>query len=113
MLVRPAQIRANAEDAAFTIPAAAGLRKCYRELTVPVTIFAGEADKIVEPDTHARRLHAELSNSELHVLPGLGHMLHYAVPEQLVAAVATTQTRPGGSLERQGDRLVAELGVIT
>ena len=109
MLVRPAQIRANAEDAAFMIPAAAGLRKRYRELTVPVTIFAGEADKIVEPDTHARRLHAELSNSELHVLPGLGHMLHYAVPEQLVAAVASTQTTVGRSLERQGDRLLAEL----
>ena len=113
MLVRPVQIRANAEDAAFMIPAATGLRERYRELTVPVTIFAGEADKIVEPDTHARRLHAELSNSELHVFPGLGHMLHHAVPEQLVAAVASPPTRVGGSLERQGDKLLAELGVTT
>lgn len=103
MLVRPAQIRANAEDAAFMIPAATGLSKRYRELTVPVTIFAGEADKIVKPDTHARRLHAELSNSELHILPGLGHMLHYAIPEQLVAAVASTRTTVGSSVERQGD----------
>ena len=90
MLVRPGQIRANAEDAGFMIPAAAGLRKRYRDLTVPTAIFAGESDKIVDPDENARKLHGELSNSELHVLPGLGHMLHHAVPEQVVAAIETT-----------------------
>lgn len=113
MLVRPSQIRANAEDAAFMVPAAAGLCKRYRELTIPVTIFAGEADTAADPDTHARRLHAELSNSELHVFPGLGHMLHYAVPEQLVAAVASTRTTVGRSVERPGDSLLAESGVTT
>jgi pimeloyl-ACP methyl ester carboxylesterase len=90
MLVRPSQIRANAEDAAFMIPAAAALRKRYAGLTVPTVIFAGGADKVVGPDSHARQLHAELSNSELHVLPGLGHMLHHAVPEHVVAAVASS-----------------------
>ena len=97
MLVRPSQIRANAEDAAFMIPGAAALRKGYAGLNVPTVIFAGGADKVVKPDRHARRLHAELSNSELHVLPGLGHMLHHAVPEQVAAAVATgsTETLPG------------------
>ena len=87
MLVRPQQIRANAEDAAFMIPAAAFLSKRYAELAMPVVIFAGEADKVVDPDTHARQLHAELSTSELHVLPGLGHMLHYPALEPVVDAV--------------------------
>jgi pimeloyl-ACP methyl ester carboxylesterase len=91
MLVRPGQIRANAEDAAFMVPSAAALRKRYTELTVPTAIFAGGADRVVDPDTNARKLHAELSNSELHVLPGLGHMLHHAVPEQVMAAVASTR----------------------
>ncbi|MGZ5145919.1 MAG: alpha/beta fold hydrolase, partial [Burkholderiales bacterium] len=89
MLVRPSQIRANAEDAAFMVPAAASLRKRYAELTVPTAIFAGEADGVVNPDDNARKLYAELSNSDLHVLPGLGHMLHHAVPEQLMAAIAS------------------------
>jgi pimeloyl-ACP methyl ester carboxylesterase len=92
MLVRPSQIRANAEDAAFMIPAAASLRKRYGELTMPVTIFAGEADKVADPDTHARQLHAELRKSELHVLPGLGHMLHYAALEQIVSRMAAIET---------------------
>ena len=92
MLVRPAQIRANAEDAAFMIPSAASLRKRYAELAVPTAIFAGEADKVVDPDTHARQLHAELRNSELNVLPGLGHMLHHDALDRIVAAVAALQT---------------------
>ncbi|MDX9886993.1 alpha/beta hydrolase [Thauera sp.] len=103
MLVRPVQIRANAEDAAFMVPAAAGLRERYDKLTIPVTIFAGEADKVVDPEAHARRLHAALSNSDLHIIPGLGHMLHHAVPEQLVAAVRSNQTTAGNSVERQGE----------
>ena len=89
MLVRPAQIRANAEDAAFMIPAAAALRKRYATLAVPTAIFAGGADKVVDLDTHARQLHAELSESELHVLPDLGHMLHHTVPDQVIAAIAS------------------------
>jgi len=96
MLVRPSQILANAEDAAFMIPAAISLRKRYAELTLPVTIFAGAADKVVDPDTHARQLHAELRNSELHVLPGLGHMVHYFGREDIVSAVSTGHA-PGTS----------------
>lgn len=97
MLVRPAQIGANAEDAAFMVPGAASLSKRYAQLTIPVTIFAGEADKVVDPETQARRLHTALRNSELHIIPGLGHMLHHAVPEQVVAAVASTPTAAGSS----------------
>jgi pimeloyl-ACP methyl ester carboxylesterase len=87
LLVGPTQIRANAEDAAFMIPAAAALRKRYRELQIPAAIFAGAADTIANPDTHARRLHVELPNSEVFVLPGVGHMVHHFVPEQVAAAV--------------------------
>ena len=88
MLVRPGQIRANAEDAAFMIPAAAALRKRYAELSVPTVIFAGDADKIVKLDAHARKLHAELRNSVLHVATGVGHMVHHAAPGRVVAAIA-------------------------
>jgi len=92
MLVRPAQIRANAEDAALMIPSAASLRKRYAELAIPTAIFAGEADKVVDPDAHARQLHAELRNSQLNVFPGLGHMLHHDALDQIVAAVGALQS---------------------
>ena len=89
MLVRPMQIRANAEDAAFMIPAAAGLQNRYVEVTAPAVIFAGEADPVVDPDAHARKLHTQLSNSALQMLPGVGHMAHHAAPGEIVAAISS------------------------
>ena len=77
------------EDGTFMMPGAAALRKRYRQLAAPTVIFAGEADKIVKPDAHARRLHTELGNSVLHVLPGVGHMLHHAAPQAVAAAVTS------------------------
>jgi pimeloyl-ACP methyl ester carboxylesterase len=88
MMLRPAQLRANSEDAAFMVPAAAALAKRYKELTMPVVILAGAADKVVEPDRHACQLSRELSNSELRILPGLGHMIHYFAVDEIVSAVA-------------------------
>lgn len=90
MLVRPLQIRADAEDAAFMIPAARELSKRYSEIIVPVVIFAGEDDKVVSPDKQARNLHAQLSGSELHVIPGEGHMVHYGQLDKVIAAVEST-----------------------
>ena len=94
MMLRPGQLRANAEDAALMIPAAASLRKRYGELTMPVTILAGAADKIVDPDRHARQLHRELRDSELHVLRGVGHMTHHFAVEEIVSAITTSRFDP-------------------
>jgi pimeloyl-ACP methyl ester carboxylesterase len=88
MMLRPWQLRANAEDAALMIPAAAALQKRYGELTMPAVILAGAADKVVDPDRHARELSSELRDSELRVVPGLGHMVHYFAVDEIVSAVA-------------------------
>ena len=95
MIVRPQQLRANAEDAALMIPAAASLRKRYSELTMPVTILAGAADKIVDPERHARELHRELPNGELHILPDVGHMAHHFGVEQILAAIKPARVSTG------------------
>jgi pimeloyl-ACP methyl ester carboxylesterase len=91
MLLRPSQMRANAEDAAFMIPSVATLRKHYSELRIPAVILAGDADRVIDPDAHSRRLHGELRNSELRIVPGVGHMLHHAIPDALVEAVASAE----------------------
>lgn len=87
LMLRPVQIRATAEDAAFMIPAAARFHERYGELQLPVKIVAGAKDRIVDVESHAMRLQQDLPNSELMVLAGLGHMVHYAVPDRIVAAV--------------------------
>ena len=87
MLVRPQQLRANAEDATFMTPAASRNAKRYGELRMPVTILAGADDAIVNPEDHAMRLHAEVAGSRLVIVPGAGHMVHHDAPAEVVAAV--------------------------
>jgi hypothetical protein len=45
MMVRPNQIRTDAEDAAFMMPVAATSSARYKELRLPITIIAGADDK--------------------------------------------------------------------
>ena len=87
MLVRPKQLKANAQDAVFMIPDAGRLRKLYGDIKVPVVILAGEKDMIVNPEANARKLHDVINGSSLSVLPGIGHMAHYAASEQIAVAV--------------------------
>ena len=93
MMLRPLQLRANAEDAAFMIPAAAKIARRLDELRMPVTILAGAADSIVHPEAHSGRLHRDVPHSRLVVVPECGHMVHYAVPDQIAAALAQVPTR--------------------
>lgn len=88
MLVRPSQLRSNSEDALFMIPGAARLRDRYRALNVPMAIFAGDADRVVDPIAHSFRLHRELPGSEFHLLPGVGHMAHHAEANTIADAIA-------------------------
>jgi pimeloyl-ACP methyl ester carboxylesterase len=91
MMVRPIQLRANAEDAAFMIPQAKASAGRYQELRMPVAIFAGADDKVIDPRANAERLHREISDSTLAVVPGAGHMVHYAAPDKVVMAVDALQ----------------------
>ncbi|VTU39524.1 2-hydroxymuconate semialdehyde hydrolase [Variovorax sp. PBL-H6] len=87
MMLRPVQIRANAEDATFMMPAASASSARYKELRMPVTIIAGANDKVVDFEAHSTRLHRDVPQSELVVVPGAGHMVHYVAPERVIAAV--------------------------
>jgi len=89
MMLRPVQLRANAEDAAFMVPAANTLSKRYGELVLPITLIAGEDELVVDPQAHSARLHQELPQSELHLIPGAGHMAHYIAQDVVVNAIDT------------------------
>jgi pimeloyl-ACP methyl ester carboxylesterase len=88
MMLRPSQIRANAEDATFMMPAAASLAARYSELQMPVTIIAGAGDAVVDPQAHSERLHEDVPNSTLAILAGSGHMVHYAAADTIVEVLA-------------------------
>jgi len=87
LALRPSQIRASAADTALMIPGAASLAGRYGELRMPLAIMAGTGDEIVDPARQAERLHAAIAGSELRLIEGGGHMIHHAVPHQVVDLV--------------------------
>lgn len=93
MMLRPLQLRASAEDAALMTPAAAELQAHYRDLTLPVVIITGGDDQIADVDRQSRRLHHDVTGSELVIVPGMGHMIHHLAPERVAAAVARAMER--------------------
>jgi pimeloyl-ACP methyl ester carboxylesterase len=86
MSLRPSQLRASAAEAALMVPAAAWLRRRYRELRTPAVILAGAGDKVVS-SKQSTRLHEALRRSELTVVPVTGHMIHYLWPRKILAAI--------------------------
>jgi len=87
MTLRPVQLKASATEAALMIPSAHKLKQRYRELVMPVVIMAGAGDLHALTRLHSERLHKQLPESELIVVPGVGHMIQHAVPEQVLSAI--------------------------
>ncbi|WP_026190887.1 alpha/beta fold hydrolase [Methylobacterium sp. WSM2598] len=94
LMLRPSQLRASAEDAALMTPVTVELQEHYRDLKLPVVIIAGADDQVADVGRQSERLHRELPQSALIVVPGLGHMIHHLAPEQVVRAVDQASERP-------------------
>ncbi|MCP3386389.1 MULTISPECIES: alpha/beta fold hydrolase [unclassified Bradyrhizobium] len=89
LLLRPREFIANAYDLVTLKQAVAAQVARYGEIRVPVTIIAGEPDKTVKTDIHARPFAATVSNAKLIVLPDLGHMVQNAVPDLVKTEIET------------------------
>lgn len=87
LALRPCQIRASAEDTTFMIPGAAALARRYHQIKGPVAILAGAGDRIVDPNRQAMALHKVVPQSDLRIVPDLGHMLHYGAPVAAMGAI--------------------------
>jgi pimeloyl-ACP methyl ester carboxylesterase len=87
LMLRPLHLRASAEDAAMMTPAVMELQEHYRDLKLPVVIVTGGDDQIADVGRQSRRLHEEIPQSELTVLPGLGHMVHHLAPDEVIKAI--------------------------
>lgn len=96
--IHPTQARASAEDTATMNAAAAHLQGHYAELRLPVAILSGDADAVVAPAEQSRRLHEAVAGSTLTILPGLGHMIHYAARAKIGRAVDDMMTASGKRL---------------
>ncbi|WP_187437308.1 alpha/beta fold hydrolase [Bradyrhizobium rifense] len=89
LLLRPREFIANAYDLVTLKASVAAQVARYDEIKLPVTIIAGEPDKTVKTDIHARPFAATVPNAKLIVLPDLGHMVQNAVPDLVKTAIET------------------------
>jgi pimeloyl-ACP methyl ester carboxylesterase len=87
LTLRPSQVRATAADTAMMVPAAIALSRRYGELAIPITIMAGEGDKIAWIGHHAERFANEVADVSLITIADQGHLFHYAAPEKVIAAI--------------------------
>lgn len=49
--------------------------------------MGSNADRIVDIERQAKRLHGAIPGSRLDVLPGAGHMIHHLDPGRMVRAI--------------------------
>jgi pimeloyl-ACP methyl ester carboxylesterase len=69
------------------IPDAILFRAQYKNLNMPVTIIAGEGDRVIDIDEQSARLHQELPHSHFYRVPAAGHMVHQTAPDAVMAAI--------------------------
>lgn len=93
MMLRPGQVHAAAADTAAMVPAAIALSRRYGELRMPVIVMAGDGDLIAHAGRHAERVVKDIEGAALRIVPAQGHLFHYAVPEQVAAAIDEVAAR--------------------
>src|ERR1700737_2906922 len=87
MALRPSQIRASAAESALMIRDAFHFRDESANLKMPVVIIAGEKDRLIDIDKQSARLHADVSQSKFHRVPGTGHMIHQTATGLVMSAI--------------------------
>jgi pimeloyl-ACP methyl ester carboxylesterase len=88
MILRPSEFIANAQDIAGLKAFVRTQAPRYGEIKVPIAIIAGDdTDQIVSTEIHSRAIAATLPKARLTVLPGVGHMVHYAAPDLIIQAI--------------------------
>ncbi len=93
LVLRPAVFHANAQDVAGLHDAVAAQSPRYGGIRVPTTVIGGDADRIVWTDLHSRSFASAVPGAKLIVLPGVGHMPHYAAPDLIAAEIDSLAAR--------------------
>ena len=95
LLLRPREFVANARDLVTLKEAVAEQAPRYGEIKMPVTIIAGDVDKTVSTNIHARPFAATVPDAKLIVLPGAGHMIQNAAPDLVASEIEAMLGRIG------------------
>jgi pimeloyl-ACP methyl ester carboxylesterase len=92
LLLRPSTFLANARDVADLTsnlePQVARYPELARpQVAMPIVVVSGNMDFVVAPQPHAVAFAAAVPRARLVMLPGIGHMLHHAAADRVVAEI--------------------------
>ena len=87
MALRPSQLHSSAAESTLMIPNAIETQSRYGELMMPVSIVVGADDRLIKAKSQSMRLHENIPGSALHVIPGIGHMVHHGAPAEVMRAI--------------------------
>jgi len=87
LLLRPSTFLANARDMADLKRNLEPQPSRYPGLSVPTLVMSGASDFVVAPALHAVPFAAAVPRAKLVMLPGIGHMLHHAAAERVLAEI--------------------------
>jgi pimeloyl-ACP methyl ester carboxylesterase len=68
----------------------------YEDLTIPVGILFGTADRILDPAVHGRGLAARVAGAELELIEGGGHMIPVTSADRTAAFIIRMAQRAAG-----------------
>ncbi len=87
LMPRPSEFSAFADE---NVQFVAGLHEqspLYPTISIPTVIIAGDSDQVAVPEKEALRLAKAIPNAQLIMLPGVGHMVHFARPDAVTEAI--------------------------
>jgi pimeloyl-ACP methyl ester carboxylesterase len=87
LLLRPAELIANAEDLNGLKAFVSSQVPKYATIQAPTVVITGDIDRTVTARIHSEAIAAVLPRGKLVVLPGIGHMLHHAAADVVVAEI--------------------------
>jgi pimeloyl-ACP methyl ester carboxylesterase len=87
LALRPATAMANSQDLARLDSFTAAMIPRYSQIATPTIVLTGTRDHLVSPRLQARVVAGLVPHAQLVVLPGVGHMVHHAEPDRVLAAI--------------------------
>lgn len=87
LALRDHTLRANGDDLKNTQEALQEMSARYGDLSVPLQIMHGDADRLLDIEQHGYGLERATNRSEITPLPGVGHMSHHARPDVLLELI--------------------------
>ncbi|HEY5818177.1 MAG TPA: alpha/beta fold hydrolase [Mesorhizobium sp.] len=91
--LRPSHIYAAGTDFVDMQADLAQVEDRYGEIDMPVGVFFGMDDRVLDPKLHGEALRDRIKAADVEIVEGIGHMPQFIVPERVVAFVDRIASR--------------------